>query len=299
MHGRREVFPIGVSTLLASALWALPALADEGAGLEACGSVFVEVRAECVLVPPGAECQAMCEPVSVEAACSVELAADCRAQCDELPSARCTADCHADCEANCEIDPGEFDCETACGVECSGSCAGQCRNAANETDCESSCEGSCSASCKSRCNAEPPSASCQARCDAGCTGSCEVHTNLDCQLECQADGHAECLVDVEGGCEVQCERQEGALFCNGQYVDYGNNLDACLEALQAALNVTVETSGESRCEGDTCTATGRARVNSDCSVTLPGQKPGRSTAAWWLLPGLCVGLLALRRRRSR
>jgi hypothetical protein len=299
MNGRLVVSSVGLSALFASAVWALPALADEGAGLEACGNVFVEAQAECVVIPPGADCEAMCEPVSVEAACAVELAADCRARCDELPSVSCTADCRADCEADCTVDPGKFDCETACGVDCSGNCAGQCRNSSNRTDCELSCEGSCSASCESRCEVEPASASCEARCDASCEGSCEVDTNLDCQLDCQADGRAECLVDIEGGCEVQCESREGALFCNGQYVDYGNNLDACLQALQAALNVRVEASGESNCEGNTCTASGRAKVNSDCSVALPGATPGRSAAAWLLPLGLCIGLLGFRRRRPR
>jgi MYXO-CTERM domain-containing protein len=282
-----------LAALCASSLLCARAHADEGAGLEACSNIYVEAEAECVLVPPEADCEGMCEPISVEAACAVELSADCRAECNELPSVACTATCRADCAADCEVDPGKFDCKTACGADCSGHCDAQCRGSSNRADCEVSCEGSCAASCDSRCDVEAPSASCEARCEASCDGSCEVDTNFDCQAECQADARAACVARVEGGCELQCTSQDGALFCDGQYVDYGDNLDKCVQALQAQLDARIDASGESMCEGNTCTAKGR--VSSDCAVTRPGAARSPSI---WLATG-ALGLLGLARLRRR
>jgi hypothetical protein len=269
----------GCVLVVMSAVWLAPRPA--AAGIGACGNIDVEARAECTVVPPGAQCEAMCEPVAVRAACSVMLAAECRGGCDELPSVDCSASCQADCSAKCEVDPGKFDCKASCEADCSGSCSGQCEANSDSASCEAACEGSCNASCDSHCDVELPEADCEGRCEASCEGSCEVDPNLDCQIDCQAKGKAECEVDVQGGCEVDCDTQEGALFCDGQYIDHGNNLDECVAALKAALDVKVSgyASGESGCtDEDGCMATGRAggKVSSDCAVAQPGthRRPG-------------------------
>src|SRR4051812_7555645 len=115
-------------------------------GIAACGDIQLEARAECEVVPPGADCKAMCEPVAVRAQCDVRIAADCRASCDKLPSVDCNADCSASCVADCDkLDPGSFDCEGACGADCDGRCSGDCEASSDRSACEASCSGSCTA----------------------------------------------------------------------------------------------------------------------------------------------------------
>jgi hypothetical protein len=269
-----------------------------GAGLDACGNIYVEGQADCEVIPPGAQCEAQCDPISVEAVCALDLAADCRAECDKLPSVSCTGGCVLDCVGQCEVDPGEFDCETECGAECAGTCDGQCRASADRRECSASCEGSCSASCDSACRVDTPSAECEARCEASCDGACRVETNLDCQLDCQARARAACVTRLEGGCKVQCRKQEGALFCDGQYIDHGNNLQRCIDALKATLSATVRVvaSGTSMCTGGTCTASGK--VSSDCAVSAPGA--GRTSSEYGVYGGLVlVAWLVRRRYRQR
>ena len=286
--------------LAAAGVWLAPQKAEAGIG--ACGDIHVEAQAECTVVPPGAKCEAMCEPVAVRAACAARLAVDCRGGCDELPSVECKGSCQADCSASCKVDPGKFDCKAACEADCSGSCEGECEANADQASCEASCEGSCSASCDSHCDVELPEADCDASCEASCEGSCEADANLDCQIDCQSEAQADCEVEVQGGCEVECESQEGALFCDGQYVDHGGKLDECVAALRAALDIKVagSASGSSSCTDDQgCMAEGRAKakVTSDCAVGRPGAH--MPAGSLMLLGSGWVLALVVRRRRPR
>jgi hypothetical protein len=271
------------------------------AGIGTCGDIHVEASAQCELVPPGVDCKAMCKPVAVRAACAATLAADCTAGCDELPSVDCSGACSAGCAADCsKLKPGEFDCQGSCEGDCSGRCAGQCRAKDDAAGCEASCKGSCSASCEGSCKAQPPKADCDASCAASCDGSCGVDANLKCQLDCQAAGQADCEAEVEGGCEGSCNGEEGALFCDGQYVDHGDNLKACADALKAALDIDVQgdVSGEAGCTGGKgCAAEGQAsaKLGSDCTVARPGAEAGSLGPAWLAM----FGFLAQRVRRSR
>lgn len=279
-------------------VWLAPRTVQAGIG--ACGDVHVEAEAQCEVVAPGLECEAMCEPVSVQAVCAARLAAECRGGCDELPSVDCSAQCEADCSADCDVDPGKFDCQAACEADCSGRCEGECEASEDQASCEGSCKGSCSASCDSHCDVELPEADCEAKCEASCQGSCEVDPNLDCQIDCQAKGQAKCEVDVQGGCEAECKGKEGALFCDGQYVDHGGNLEECIDSLKAALNAHVKASasGEAECAGGSCSAEGRAKVSSDCSVGAPGVHR-RATPAVLLAAGWVLAFGVWRRRPRR
>src|SRR5438105_1420269 len=69
---------------------------------------------------------------------------------------------------------------------------------------------------------------CQAKCEASCSGSCTAKANVDCDVSCQATGYANCEAMLTGGCQAQCTTPQGALFCDGQYVDTGNNLQQCI-----------------------------------------------------------------------
>jgi hypothetical protein len=269
-----ERWRIGAGVLaIVLSQWGSPRAAHAGIG--ACGAIEVEAHAQCEVVAPGASCEARCKPAAVRAACSARLAAECRAECPELPSAECKGDCGASCEADCgELEPGRFDCRGACGADCAGRCEANCKAADDGAACEASCAGSCHASCDASCEGQAPEIDCDGGCEASCEGACEADAEFECQADCQADGRAGCEADVQGGCEVACKGEEGALFCDGQYVDSGD-LDACIAALRATLDIEVETSssGEAGCrDGDGCRAEGRAaaKIGSDCAVAAPG-----------------------------
>lgn len=270
-------FAIGVLSV-----W--PQLASAQDGLEACGNIHVEAQARCEVVPPSVECESMCTPVSVRASCSAQLAVECDANCNELPSVECSGQCVADCSAECTVDPGRFDCHVACQADCSGHCAAGCKADADEAGCMAACEGSCSASCDGSCDVELPEADCDAQCEASCEGSCEVDANLDCQVDCQVEARADCEADLTGGCKVDCESEEGALFCDGQYVDHGDNLEQCLDALRN-LDVEVDVEAHGSAQGE---------ASASCSVARPGAF-GAGALRWSAL-GL---LLALAYRRFK
>ena len=143
-----------------------------------------------------------------------------------------------------------------------------------------------------------PKADCNAQCKASCQGSCTVQPNLDCQVECQAKGYAKCQADVMGGCMASCKGQKGALFCDGNFVDTGDKLDSCVQALKDTLNahVMASSSGSSSCDAGTCMASGKASASTNCSVLQAGARGN----AW---PGLVLfglGLaFAARRRKQR
>ncbi|HET8936147.1 MAG TPA: hypothetical protein VFN67_22035 [Polyangiales bacterium] len=266
------------------------------ADLSACGAIDVRANAQCVVVPPTAECKAMCKPINVRASCSAKLAVDCDASCTELPSVDCNVSCEAGCRGKCMVDPGKFECAVDCRATCNGSCEASCAARPDKSGCMASCSGACSVGCDNKCDVELPSASCDAECKASCDGSCDVKTNIDCQVDCQAKGYARCEAEVTGGCMARCDTTEGALFCDGQFVDTGDKLKECRAALEAILNakVTASSSGSSDCEGGTCSAMGKASVSSDCSVARPGDR-GSLFGALSVL-GLGLGLVVRRRK---
>jgi MYXO-CTERM domain-containing protein len=83
---------------------------------------------------------------------------------------------------------------------------------------------------------------------------------MDCQLDCQTQGYAGCTSELQGGCETACTQPDGALFCDGQYVDVGEQLDQCVADLEAAfqIEVTGYANGSADCSGGRCTAEGEA-----------------------------------------
>jgi hypothetical protein len=272
-----------------------PAQAD--ADLGACGQIDLRAQAQCTVVPPSAQCETMCTPVSVRASCSAKLAASCDGQCSQLPSVDCNTKCTAGCKADCMLDPGKFDCKVDCQTDCDGQCAAGCSSKSNKTECMASCSGACSVSCDKQCDVQLPKADCDAECKASCDGSCKVNTNLDCQIECQAKGYVKCEADVTGGCKTRCQSKEGALFCDGNFVDTGDKLQDCVEGLKAVLDAHVMASGtsSSSCTGDACMASAKGKVSTNCSVSHLGERA--SAAPGFLLLGLAA-LLRARRRKA-
>lgn len=265
------------------------------AGIEACGNIDVSANATCEVAVEGG-CTAKCEPVNFTVSCAAELYATCDGSCTATATAQCTGSCQTSCEAECNVDPGSFDCEGACRADCSADCSGQCAASATRADCEASCSSTCSGECSSQCNLTPAQADCMAQCQSCCSGSCDAQANMSCQIDCQATGYAECRTNLQGGCEAQCTKPEGALFCDGQYVDAGNRLEDCLNYLEDVLKIDVQgyARGNANCENGTCTAEGEAGIS--CATAPPAHTPFDGRAAGFAALGL--GLLVARRRKS-
>ena len=278
--------------LFAAGLLAPLAIAQTAhAGIAACGNIHVEAEAECE-VRGGIECEGMCTPLSVQAQCAGDLAWDCRVGCEgnlEV-DVECSGGCNADCMAECEVDPGGFDCQGSCFADCEATARAQCSTGDNE--CLAAAEGSCEAECQFSCEAQPATAECSAQCEASCNASCSASSEayISCQSDCQRPQFPTCEADIRGGCEVACNTEQGALFCDGNYVDHDGNLQECLDSLRGLLNVMV--SGSASCEGNSCMAEGEI----SCSCTASDAQRDAQGGALFALGGLFLFGLSRRRR---
>ncbi len=285
----RKSFAFGI---LGAALFALPLLrtAPAHANIAACGNIDVEANGSCD-VRVNADCDVSCTPISVDAACHAKLQASCAGSCPRVPMVDCQASCQGDCAVKCNLKPAEFDCTATCRADASAKCDGQCASSGNKSECQASCQATISADCDAGCKVKPGTADCTGQCKVSCDGSCTAQTELECQVDCQAKGYADCELDVKGGCEAACSKPEGALFCNGDYIDHGGALKDCIDAIQAALptvTVTGSAQGSSNCANGTCTAEGSANASANCAFA-----PSKAG------PRPCGRVRGLRRRRRR
>lgn len=276
--------------LFAAGLAALTLTTEaRAATLADCGNIDVSANANCKVLAMGG-CTAQCTPVNVSAACDAKLQVSCSGQCNVSADVMCTTSCNGSCMTQCNADPPKFDCEAQCNGQCATDCMGQCSASADMAQCSASCKANCSATCSGQCKGSPPSASCMAKCQGCCGGSCTAKVNAKCQIDCSAMGHAQCQVDVTGGCKAQCSKPEGAIFCDGKYVDVGGNLNKCMQALNAVLNVKVDASGS--CANGSC----MGQASASCGSIAPGEPAIGGTG---VIVGAAVTALALARRRRR
>ena len=225
----------------------------------ACGGIDLDAMGECHF-ELSASCQGACDATSFQLRCD--------GQCNASASAECTGQCQGQCLADCQVDPGQFECSASCRSECVARADAQC---GCEGQSQAQVEASCSAQCDAQCQLVAPSASCESQCSACCSASCDVEANVNCSLDCAAE--------LEGSCNVDCQGN-GALFCDGQYVEI-TNYAAC------AVDVAAHWSGQASAQGS---------FNFACNVVEPGLTHGR----WAELGvGLAVGLTALRRRSRK
>lgn len=257
--------------------------------LDACGDIFFEGGGsiECTVEVEGG-CTAKCEPIAFEAQCAAELTVGCNGGCNATADVGCTGTCQGSCEADCT--EGQFDCQATCEGNCTADCAGNCMGSANGGECNASCEATCQSECSANCNVTAPD--CTAQCQGCCQGECRAEANIDCQIDCQASGYVDCKAELQGGCEVACSEPEGAVFCNGQWVNT-SNVESCVAAIEAAFNIEVSYSAE--CSGNTC----KAEASASCAMSPESPAaPGFGSAA--LLLGLAsAGLTVSRRLRRR
>jgi len=109
----------------------------------------------------------------------------------------------------------------------------------------------------------------------------------------------ECKTRLEGGCDVECKKPEGALFCDGQFVDDNGNLDACIAAIEAAVDIQVDATGtaDGDCTGNQCQGTAEGSVSSSCALLPATSRRGAGAAPSVFALLAAVGLIGARRRR--
>ncbi len=211
-------------------------------------------------------CSAKCTPLKFEAACS--------GGCTSTSDTMCVDTCGTQCVAMC--DPALLDCFAGCHAECDAPTSAECQQK-HPTDgsCSATATAQCDVHCKDAC--QVPSTNCSEHCNKCCTGSCTTQVNFDCDFSCFAD--------VKGGCDVQCQRPQGAIFCNDQYV-YASDVEACIKYL-ATQGLTVDVSAR---------ASASAKVDAGCSVV---PRPlGTNAGSWLSLSLLTLPIAARRRRRA-
>ncbi len=290
---RTSLAPIFAAAFAAATVFGFASSAD-AASLDRCGSIELAANAQCEMRVSGG-CVASCQPLNFRVQCAADLYVGCNGQCNAQVDAQCTAACQGSCEAQCDVNPGNFDCSASCRADCGGSCDASCAAAPDSARCRASCEATCGGECDARCEANPPEADCQAQCQGCCTGSCDAKANIDCQIDCQAKGFVSCETELQGGCEVACQKPEGALFCDGQFLDVGDQIDQCVAQLESLLQIKVEgyARGDAQCNGGTCTAEAEAGVS--CA-----QSPARSSSsAAGILGAIAAFGLALGRRKNK
>jgi hypothetical protein len=297
MFSRSSFFAVGAALMFGAVATFSPTVAQAKV-LTDCGNIDLSGNESCTFETSGT-CTADCTPVSVEASCSANLEATCSGGCTAMVDATCNTDCTANCSTSCTADPGSFSCSDSCEADCSGNCSAQCSTDMDQTQCMASCQETCGAHCDASCTGTAPSATCDTQCAASCTGSCTAQANFNCDISCQESGSASCTSMVQGGCTTDCGNAEGALFCNGQFVNVDTSdltqLQACLTQLsdELGIDLSITATGTSVCDGGTCSASGKASAS--CGQIAPGAPVTGSVFA----VGLGLGIAGAVRRRVR
>ncbi len=293
----RNFFAPVVAAALSTAFLGFAAPARAGV-VESCGLIEINADTKCEMRVDGG-CMTSCTPISFTAQCSAQLYVDCNGGCNAMVTATCSASCDTACQAQCKVDPAKFDCAASCKASCSGNCDARCAGSADTNRCRSQCQSTCDGECNASCKVTPPSADCNAKCEASCTGSCDADANMQCQFDCQNKSFAMCESDLQGGCETACTRPDGALFCDGQYVEVGDKLDACVAALEDAfqIKVTGYAYGDAQCSNGSCTA--EAGAGCSCAQVAVGGAHESTTTALGLLGAFAAFGLAVSRRKNQ
>jgi hypothetical protein len=288
------------SVLFASLAFAAPLLASSTARADSiadCGNIDVSANATCKVEVSGG-CKLNCTPVSFEASCTAKGNVSCKGECDAKVSVQAELDsCKADCEGGCAANPN-FSCEASCSgsvdADCDASCSGQAGGNNAKGQCKADCKAKVQAKCSASCNGSPVTCT-PVSCEASCKGKLEAKAQVDCSVTCSSNLEASCEAELKGGCDAQCDAPEGALYCDGNYVDAGGNLSKCINSLEAALNLKVDASASAKCANGTCEA--EAEAGASCGGRVVGDHSPMGPAGL-VLGGAALGLVLARRRRA-
>jgi hypothetical protein len=261
-----------LSTVLAASVAILSVATEARAAREdlgPCGTFDFSSGLSCKVEVSGG-CTAKCDPLKVTAACQ----GGCTATATQ---SNCTNNCGTKCIQECN--PAQLDCFVGCHAECDAPVEAQCVSKGGVKDCKVQAQAQCDMHCKDSCKV-PPS-NCDEHCNTCCQGSCDTQLNFDCDLSCTAK--------VEANCDVACAKPEGAIFCNGQYVN-ATDLKACITYLATrSIKVDTSASGSLSCSGTDCAGVGE----------LKGCSTGASANGYGFGMLAVVGTAMLRRLSRR
>lgn len=246
------------------------------AGEEACGKFDFSGGLNCKIEVSGG-CSAKCTPISFEAGCN--------GGCTAEPDPGCVDD---DCGEACilECNPELLDCFAGCHSECDADVQAECEAAdPTKTDCAIQAKSQCNGHCEAAC--EVPPSDCKEHCNKCCFGSCQTLKNFQCDFDCYAE--------FKGGCDVSCQQPEGAIFCNGQFVN-ATDIGECINyLLTQGIEVDVSATASVECGPEGCDFAA-AVEGAGCSFVAPGNG---ETEMVLLLGLFGLGLIVVRQRRLR
>ncbi|MCA9625269.1 MAG: hypothetical protein KC731_39875, partial [Myxococcales bacterium] len=183
------------------------AAAQTSGETDPCGKFDFSGGLNCKIEVEGG-CTAQCTPLSFKAGCS--------GGCTATATTDCTGSCGTQCLAECN--PELLDCFAGCHAECDAEVEQLCLSKNDPgVDCKEQAVAQCDMHCETSC--EVPPSDCQDHCVSCCNGGCTTQANFSCDFDCFAE--------LKGGCDVACQKPEGAIFCNGQYV-YASDIQACI-----------------------------------------------------------------------
>jgi hypothetical protein len=273
--------------LLSTALLGLGLLASgpARAGIPECNDVRLEdVSTGGCELRGSAQCSASCDRLGIyNKACATKLHTVCREDCVLSANPTCSDSCTVSCQAECDRGVS-ITCQHNCFNECQGSCDAKCEGAADAVQCRASCEATCDGECDIQCR-PVVDGDCYVHCVECCGGSCKAQANMDCQTTCQEMQFEDCEHELEIDCSASCS-VDGALFCNGQYILSGAQLDDCVQALitRGTLTANAQAQGE-------VSLGSLPKANGGCVLGTPAAAPG----GLGLLA--LLGLLGVARRR--
>ena len=287
----------------ACALVTFAATADAHANhLEACGGVYMEVSAaaSCEVLPTET-CTTRCEPVAGEIVCAARLTTQCEQSCTATAEVECVSTCTETCTPVCTEQESQGqppNCMGLCMSDCQQDCNAACADAPNQGECRSSCAHCCSSDCHAQCNAAPEPV-CEPVCETACTGSCEGRANIDCQVSCQSGLYASCKTQVVEECKQECTVTGAAIFCSGQFLATGGDLQGCADEIEAEFGVTLDVSVSVQCEGGSCTAEADAAGEGNASLDCSAASDASGRGPWGMALVAMAGLGIAARRRTR
>jgi hypothetical protein len=213
---------MGIAACLTTAL---PAKA----GLPECGNIRFEGLSNCE-VQVTANCNASCSKFGIyETACATKLVPVCSQQCTLSATPMCSDKCNTQCKSDCDNGVNVI-CAHNCFAECTTERDTKCASDTNPSQCAATWNANCDAQCDSKC--VTVDGGCYQHCIECCDGSCTADANMDCQNVCQDQLIKDCEHEFQADCSASCTG-DGALFCNGEYIISGSQLQTCLKALAA------------------------------------------------------------------
>ncbi|MDB4989965.1 MAG: uncharacterized protein JWN04_5143 [Myxococcaceae bacterium] len=287
------------SMVLGSMLLSLGA-ATARAELTECGGIYLSSDSKCEYRKQQ-ECTTTCMPETVQTSCVAKVYKGCETSCNVSSSSTCTSGCSASCTTDCQTQAATPTPKDCMGL-CVSGCQDDCKQGGEHGAC---CSHNCSERCEHECKGMPAPvaqpAQCGTTCTNACAGSCTAQANTDCQIACQDQMYTECQTEEIQVCQTTCMDGDGAIFCDGQYVD-ADDRTSCAKQLKSDLKIDVAVSAITDAAGTVAEGTKDAasstkkKAKGMCSVGLFGG--GNELSGLGLLGGV-AGALAFGRYRKR